>query len=776
MTAPALARRPTAPAAHPTPPAPVPPPAGSPRALLWRSLRGRRRDVALASLLFSTHQLGEALVPVLVGATVGTAVRDGTPGSLAWRLGLLAADFLLLSLSYRFGARASVRARQHIEHQVRLALVERVLRPAGGVRLPPGELLGRASGDAERVGVFARTLATTVAATVVLLGAAVLLLRISVGLGALVVAGTAVLLLAQNRLARVLRRRSGAEQAQQARATALAEDLVRGLRVLKGIGAERAVAADYARVSRDAVRAGRAAVSAEAALTSVGVLLTGLYLCAVTAVAGGLALDGRIGLGQLIAVLGLARFVIGPMRVVSAVPAGHARALASAARIHEILNTPAAVTDLESATASASTGRPTQASDSASGTATVGASTVGTATVGTSTVGAAAAEARAEGAPEAEGGMTGVATAKRAATAVGGSSEGAATGKTCGAEAATAKTCAAGAGSSEAANAGLRAVGAGGAEAVSAAPRAFGTECAEAVSAAGTFGAAAVGAGADGATPPVAPAPGSGPSLGGLPAEPPLTSASLPAPELRFDGAELPGGLRAHWSVPGGTMTGLACDDPAVAVAVAQLLAREGDPASGSVQVGAADLRALPLDHLRATVLVCHHEPVLLPGTIADNLSALTDDRTAVAEAAHASLADQVVATVAYGADTSVGDRGETLSGGQRQRIALGRALAARPPVLVLHDPTTAVDAATEDVIAARVRAARAGRTTLVITSSPAWLARCDQVVHVPPTDGTEGSDAADGTPPAHHAEAGETGALPDRAAHRPAPGKAATR
>ncbi|MER8059769.1 MULTISPECIES: ABC transporter ATP-binding protein [unclassified Streptomyces] len=583
MTVPAAAppRRPAAAAPRSAAPAP----AASPGALLWWSLGNRRRDLLLASVLFSTHQLGEALVPVIVGATVGEAVRSATPASTVRWLGLLALDFLLLSLSYRFGARASVRARQHTEHRIRMALADRVLRPAGGVRLVPGDLLSRASGDAERVGAFAGALAGTVAAVVVLLGSTVLLLRISLGLGALVVAGTAGVLLAQNRLSHVLRRTSGAEQDRQARATALAEELVRGLRVLKGIGAERAVAADYARDSRAAVRAARRAVSAEGALVSVGVLLTGLCLTAVAAVGGGLALEGRIGLGRLIAVLGLAQFVNGPMRVVGAAHARCVRALASAARVQEVLGAPPAVPEP-----------------------------------------AAAPSPPPHGEPADTGG------ARRT---------------------------------------------------------------------------------------PAPPDTGPGKVLG----------------TLGFRGVPLPGGTRAEWSVPAGGMTGLVCADPADADAVALLLAREEDPGAGRILLDGTDLTALRLDALRATVLVCHHEPVLLPGTVADNLAALTEDPAAEAEAAHASFADEVVRALPHGAHTTVGDRGETLSGGQRQRVALGRALAARPPVLVLHDPTTAVDAATEDAVADRVRRVREHRTTLVITTSPAWLARCDRVVHVPAAD-----------------------------------------
>ncbi|MFJ2887003.1 ABC transporter transmembrane domain-containing protein [Streptomyces sp. NPDC087305] len=554
----------------------------SPHALLWRSLLARRRDLALASALFTTHQLGEALVPVIVGATVGTAVRRGTPGALAFQLALLATDFLVLSMSYRFGARASARAKQHTEHRLRMALTARVLRSDGGIGLPPGDLLSRASADTNRVGAFAGTVASTVAATVVLLGSVLLLLRISVGLAALVVVGTACLLAAQNGLSRTLRRAGTTEQAHQARATELAENLVRGLRVLKGIGAERAVAEDYVRVSQDAVRAARRAARAEATLLAAGALATGLYLTATVALGGRLALDGRLSLGQLIAALGLAAFVIGPMRVVSTSHAAHARALASATRVHAVLTAPAAVTD------------PT------------------------------------------------------------------------------------------------------------------------------------------GDQPP--------------PLDGPLG--------IEFREVELPGGIRAQWQAPAGKLTGLLCEDPAVADALVRLLARESDPAHGRILVDGTDLTTFPLNTLRATVLVSSHEAALLPGTVAENLAALTEDGPALAEAARASFADQVVAATPRGGDTSVGDRGELLSGGQRQRVALGRALAARPPVLVLHEPTTAVDTVTEDTIAERVRKARAGRTTLVVTNSPAWLGRCDQVVRVP---GTENSS----TPERPKSSAVKAGSIP---------------
>lgn len=78
---------------------------------------------------------------------------------------------------------------------------------------------------------------------------------------------------------------------------------------------------------------------------------------------------------------------------------------------------------------------------------------------------------------------------------------------------------------------------------------------------------------------------------------------------------------------------------------------------------------------------------------------------------------------------TRITERGRSLSGGQRQRLALARSLVADPPVLVLDEPTSAVDAHTESRIAGRLRTARAGRTTVVLTSSPLLLDGAERVV-----------------------------------------------
>ena len=130
-------------------------------------------------------------------------------------------------------------------------------------------------------------------------------------------------------------------------------------------------------------------------------------------------------------------------------------------------------------------------------------------------------------------------------------------------------------------------------------------------------------------------------------------------------------------------------------------------------------------------MLVAAHDAELFADTVRANVGAAAPGDRDLTPALAAARADQVVDALADGFDTVVAEHGRTLSGGQRQRVALARALAADPPVLVLHDPTTAVDSVTEAEIAAGLRTLRHGRTTVVVTSSPALLAVADRVVLV---------------------------------------------
>ena len=141
-------------------------------------------------------------------------------------------------------------------------------------------------------------------------------------------------------------------------------------------------------------------------------------------------------------------------------------------------------------------------------------------------------------------------------------------------------------------------------------------------------------------------------------------------------------------------------------------------------------LTALGLAELRAAVLVAEHDADLFEGSVLDNVTAARADGP-VDAAITASGTDEVAGALPDGVDTAVTARGRSLSGGQRQRVALARALAADAPVLVLHEPATAVDAVTEVRMAAGVRELRGGRTTVLVTNSPALLAVTDRVVLV---------------------------------------------
>ncbi|WP_460605787.1 ABC transporter transmembrane domain-containing protein [Jatrophihabitans fulvus] len=180
-----------------------------------------------------------------------------------------------------------------------------------------------------------------------------------------------------------------------------------------------------------------------------------------------------------------------------------------------------------------------------------------------------------------------------------------------------------------------------------------------------------------------------------------------------------------------GRFVALAVDDPATADALLDVLAGRR-PDAGRVTLGGVDLAELSIAARRSALLVCPHHVDLFEGTLRSNVDPHdrldADDLAAVLAA---SAADDVVASADGGLDAPVSPSGSTLSGGQRQRVALARALAAPAPVLVLHEPTSAVDAVTEQAIARGVGTVRAGLSTLVVTSSPALLDLADEVVVV---------------------------------------------
>ena len=138
-----------------------------------------------------------------------------------------------------------------------------------------------------------------------------------------------------------------------------------------------------------------------------------------------------------------------------------------------------------------------------------------------------------------------------------------------------------------------------------------------------------------------------------------------------------------------------------------------------------------PLPQVRARILVADNEADLFAGTLRDVVAGRRDpgDEEVIGRAVRAAAADDIVRGLPDGLDSAVDAQGRNLSGGQRQRVRLVRALLADPEVLLAVEPTSALDAHTEAAVAARLRAARAGRTTVVTTTSPLLLDRADTVL-----------------------------------------------
>ncbi|KAA9162959.1 ABC transporter ATP-binding protein [Amycolatopsis acidicola] len=451
----------------------------------------QRRKIALAALLAIGHQGGEALVPVVIGVVIDQAVSAGSVARLLWWLGALAVLFAVLSTCYRFGARIAERASEMSAHDLRLKITGRAIGADGSPRLP-GELVNVATSDAQRVGALNVALPFGIAGLAGLIVSAVALLRMSIPLGLLVLLGTPPLLWLAHLIGKPLERRSEVEQDRAAQASGLAADLVSGLRVLKGLGAEAAAVARYRRTSQASLAATLRAARAEAGHDGAILALTGAFIAVVALVGAGLAADGQLTIGELVAAVGLAQFLVTPFQIFGWVNSQLAQARASAARIGDVLSEP---------------------------------------------------------------------------------------------------------------------------------------------------------------------------------------SASLAEPSTM--------------DVVPGELLGIAATD--------------------------ADELLAGLAH-RPDVLVAPHDADLFTGTVAENIGG--DVERAMAAAAVDVPADEVLA-----------EGGKSLSGGQRQRVALARALAAEAPVLVLHEPTTAVDPVTEARIAAGIAEHRRGRSTILVTTSPALLAVTDRVL-----------------------------------------------
>ena len=163
------------------------------------------------------------------------------------------------------------------------------------------------------------------------------------------------------------------------------------------------------------------------------------------------------------------------------------------------------------------------------------------------------------------------------------------------------------------------------------------------------------------------------------------------------------------------------------------LLLRLFDPDSGTVSIDGVDLRALDVDSLRGNVSVALQENVLFGMSVRDNIRYVVPDASdeRVLEAARVACVDEYVAGLPEGLDTVLSDRGGKLSTGQRQRLSIARAIVKDAPILILDEPTAALDAYTEHRVLERLSAWGEGRAIFLITHRISTIQQADRILYL---------------------------------------------
>lgn len=522
--------------------------------------RGQWRTLAGGVVFGVVWMVAQALLPAALSRAVDEGLIAGDQGSLwAWSgavIGLAVVVALSGAVRHWFAVqnwmRSSFRAVQLVGWKAAdtgAALPRTV---------PTGEVVATVANDAMRLGGLYDVSARFAGAIVSYVVVAVILLRASTELGLLVLLGVPILLASLSVIVRPLQKRQARQREESGKLVGLGADTVAGLRVLRGIGGERAFLDRYAAQSQRVRRVGVQVAGVQAALDASHVLLPGIFVLIVTWIGAHFAIEGQVSPGMLVAFYGYSAFLVKPLGTATEFVDRYTRARIAAGKLITVLSVPPDQVD------------PVVAAHAG---------------------GSASEEVR-------------------------------------------------------------------------------------------------------------------------LPKGP----AELVDP---VSGVQVAPGL----------LTAVVTARPEEAVVVADRLGRFG-PEPTAARLGGVALAEVPLAQVRERILVGDNDPRLFTGPLRRELDPgeRHSDADLLATLAVCS-AEDVLDALPDGLDSIVEERGRSFSGGQRQRLALARALLADADVLVLVEPTSAVDAHTEARIAARLAAHRAGRTTVLMTASPLLLDHADHVV-----------------------------------------------
>jgi ATP-binding cassette, subfamily B, bacterial len=196
--------------------------------------------------------------------------------------------------------------------------------------------------------------------------------------------------------------------------------------------------------------------------------------------------------------------------------------------------------------------------------------------------------------------------------------------------------------------------------------------------------------------------------------------------EYSYDGVTLAlSGITMH--IPEGKIVGMLGPSGSGKTTISQLLLGLREPTSGRTTIGGADAAAISKSDAHNTVALVPQEPVLLQGSITDNIKFFRKfEEQEVIDAAKSAHLHEDIARMPDGYETPVGEGGGALSGGQKQRLAIARALIGSPKLIVLDEPTSAVDGRTEKLIRRTLSELRGHVTVVIISHRIETTAQCD--------------------------------------------------